>query len=90
MNCVNSLVMFIHSYMPYRTCHTSDPDVLTQLLNHCSDTAKGMCYLSEKGFVHRDLAARNILVTGGKICKVSSYKYRYKSQACALLVYLTQ
>ena len=58
----------------YRTCHTSNPDTVTQLFNHSTDVAKGMHYLSDKGFVHRDLAARNILVTGGKTCKVSTRK----------------
>ena len=32
--------------------------------------AKGMQYLSSKGFVHRDLAARNILLDNEHVCKV--------------------
>ena len=31
------------------------------LLNWCTQIARGMCYLEERGIVHRDLAARNVL-----------------------------
>lgn len=31
------------------------------LLNWCTQIAKGMAYLEERGIVHRDLAARNVL-----------------------------
>jgi L1 cell adhesion molecule len=31
------------------------------LLNWCTQIAKGMTYLEERGIVHRDLAARNVL-----------------------------
>jgi serine/threonine protein kinase len=45
-----------------------DVDVL---LNMCTDIAKGMCYLSKKGFVHRDLSARNILITENLSARIS-------------------
>lgn len=31
------------------------------LLNWCTQIARGMSYLEERGIVHRDLAARNVL-----------------------------
>ena len=42
-------------------------------MTYTRDIARGMVYLTCKGFVHRDLAARNILVTADKTCKVNSY-----------------
>ena len=45
----------------------------SQQMTYTRDIARGMVYLTCKGFVHRDLAARNILVTADKTCKVNSY-----------------
>lgn len=44
-----------------------------QLIQMMSDTANGMKYLCDKGYVHRDLAARNILVDDRLTCKISDF-----------------
>ena len=48
-------------------------ETIQWLLEYSQQTALGMDYLSEKGFVHRDLAARNILVSSDNMCKVCRY-----------------
>ena len=61
-----SIRLYVHSF---RSEDILNQDTQTQLLNFCIDIAKGMHYLSSKGFVHRDLAARNVLLTTGMTCK---------------------
>ena len=43
------------------------------LLNWCTQIAKGMAYLEERGIVHRDLAARNILLCDEHFAKISDF-----------------
>ncbi|KAL8617989.1 hypothetical protein ACOMHN_040213 [Nucella lapillus] len=43
------------------------------LLNWCTQIAKGMGYLEERGIVHRDLAARNVLVQTPTQVKITDF-----------------
>nr|KAG5713347.1 hypothetical protein BaRGS_024895 [Batillaria attramentaria] len=43
------------------------------LLNWCTQIAKGMSYLEERGIVHRDLAARNVLVQTPTQVKITDF-----------------
>lgn len=63
---------YMHLYNIINTCSsTADVAALkSQLLAYSTDVARGMLYLTHKGFIHRDLAARNILITADKSCKV--------------------
>ena len=47
--------------------------VLNDLANICLGVAKGMNYLSSRGFVHRDLAARNILIDSDLTPKIADF-----------------
>ncbi|KAJ7383416.1 hypothetical protein OS493_028092 [Desmophyllum pertusum] len=51
-------------------CESFNP---ADLMSFAWQIARGMSYLSEKGFVHRDLAARNILVGHGKLLKIADF-----------------
>lgn len=43
------------------------------LLNWCTQIARGMAYLEERGIVHRDLAARNVLVQSPGQIKITDF-----------------
>ncbi|BFZ21756.1 hypothetical protein BsWGS_24794 [Bradybaena similaris] len=43
------------------------------LLNWCTQIARGMAYLEERGIVHRDLAARNVLVQTPNQVKITDF-----------------
>ncbi|XP_074662083.1 epidermal growth factor receptor-like [Tubulanus polymorphus] len=43
------------------------------LLNWCTQIARGMQYLEERGIVHRDLAARNVLVQSSQQVKITDF-----------------
>ncbi|XP_065826077.1 uncharacterized protein [Oscarella lobularis] len=43
------------------------------LLSFCRQISAGMDFLSAKGLVHRDLACRNVLVSDGKLLKISDF-----------------
>ncbi|XP_055959098.1 LOW QUALITY PROTEIN: epidermal growth factor receptor-like [Patella vulgata] len=43
------------------------------LLNWCTQIAKGMVYLEERGIVHRDLAARNVLLHTPTQVKITDF-----------------
>ncbi|CAL1544739.1 unnamed protein product [Lymnaea stagnalis] len=43
------------------------------LLNWCTQIARGMAYLEDRGIVHRDLAARNVLVQTPNQVKITDF-----------------
>lgn len=44
-----------------------------EVLRFSLEIARGMAHLAELKLVHRDLAARNVLLSSGKICKISDF-----------------
>ncbi|XP_063699474.1 uncharacterized protein LOC134830049 [Culicoides brevitarsis] len=50
-----------------------EPITEKDVLSFAWQISKGMSYLADMKLVHRDLAARNVLVTEGKICKISDF-----------------
>jgi len=51
-----------------------DVDVIAgDILSFAWQIARGMSYLSSRGFIHRDLAARNVLVGEDKLLKIADF-----------------
>ena len=48
-------------------------EIASIFLGFCQGIARGMAYLSQKGFIHRDLAARNILLDAQNECKIADF-----------------
>lgn len=60
--------------IPFRT-NINGVDKVTsdEVLRFSLQIASGMAHLAELKLVHRDLAARNVLLSEGKICKISDF-----------------
>ncbi|XP_060585170.1 epidermal growth factor receptor-like isoform X2 [Ruditapes philippinarum] len=76
--CMASQMMLITQLMPlgclldYIRKH-KDNTGSKSLLNWCTQIARGMGYLEERGIVHRDLAARNVLVQSAGQVKITDF-----------------
>ncbi|KAK3601290.1 hypothetical protein CHS0354_011886 [Potamilus streckersoni] len=76
--CMASQMMLITQLMPlgclldYIRKH-KDNTGSKSLLNWCTQIARGMTYLEERGIVHRDLAARNVLVQSASQVKITDF-----------------
>lgn len=76
--CMASQMMLVTQLMPlgclldYIKKH-KDNAGSKALLNWCTQIAKGMAYLEERGIVHRDLAARNVLVQSANQVKITDF-----------------
>ena len=76
--CMTSQMMLVTQLMPLgclldfvRTYR--DKIGSKDLLNWCTQIARGMCYLEERRLVHRDLAARNVLVQTPHCVKITDF-----------------
>nr|AXK69510.1 epidermal growth factor receptor 1b [Sinonovacula constricta] len=76
--CMASEMMLITQLMPlgclldYIKKHKENTGSKS-LLNWCTQIARGMAYLEERGIVHRDLAARNVLVQSAGQVKITDF-----------------
>ncbi|XP_052229388.1 epidermal growth factor receptor-like isoform X1 [Dreissena polymorpha] len=76
--CMASQMMLITQLMPlgclleYIKKHKENTGSKA-LLNWCTQIARGMGYLEERGIVHRDLAARNVLVQSAQLVKITDF-----------------
>ncbi|XP_052813667.1 epidermal growth factor receptor-like isoform X2 [Mya arenaria] len=76
--CMASQMMLITQLMPlgclleYIKKHKENTGSKS-LLNWCTQIARGMSYLEERGIVHRDLAARNVLVQSAGQVKITDF-----------------
>lgn len=64
--CMTEQMMLITQLMPLGCLldyvRQNKPHINSKvMLNWCTQIAKGMHYLEQRGIVHRDLAARNVL-----------------------------
>nr|KAI8744868.1 epidermal growth factor receptor-like isoform X1 [Biomphalaria glabrata] len=76
--CLNYQMMLITQLMPHGNLlnyiRTNAQHIGSKsLLTWCTQIARGMAYLEERGIVHRDLAARNVLVQTQHQVKITDF-----------------
>lgn len=63
----------IFSKLGYANLNTGNTVTTIDILKWMHDSSKGLEFLEEKKVIHGDIAARNILLTYGKIAKISDF-----------------
>ncbi|BFZ15671.1 hypothetical protein BsWGS_18709 [Bradybaena similaris] len=76
--CMKSQMMLVTQLMPHGNLlnyvRTNAQHIGSKaLLNWCTQIARGMAYLEDRGIVHRDLAARNVLVQTPNQVKITDF-----------------
>ncbi|CAL4073782.1 unnamed protein product, partial [Meganyctiphanes norvegica] len=76
--CMTTQIMLVTQLMPLGCLldyvrNNKDKVGSKPLLNWCTQIARGMAYLEERGVVHRDLAARNVLVQTPNCVKITDF-----------------
>ncbi|GFO13043.1 receptor protein-tyrosine kinase [Plakobranchus ocellatus] len=76
--CMTSQMMLVTQLMPFGNLLKYVREYYQHigskaLLNWCTQIARGMAYLEDRGIVHRDLAARNVLVQSPNQVKITDF-----------------